>query len=122
MCVLYTTNTFAAMHISTVYEKGAMCHTSTPHLGCTVSRGPSVSHFELLPALSSLTGHIQVDHAIKVCHPHLPPTRAGAGVDGVMRAAHWLPQENVGCCCREEEDKVVDLDVQICMVVSVLGL
>ena len=99
-----------------------MWHTSTPHLWCAVSRGPSVPHFELLPALSSLTGHIQVDHAIKVRHPHLPPTRAGAGVDGVMRAAHWLPQENVGGCCRVEEDKVVDVDVQVCMVVSVLGL
>ena len=81
----------------------------TPHLWCTVARGPSVPHFELLPALGSVTGHLEVDHTIKVGHFHLPPVRTGAVVNGLMRALQGPLQEDVGGCYTEKADNVVDI-------------
>ena len=82
-------------------EAGGIPHVP-PHLGCSVSRGPSVPHFELLPATGSVMGHTQVDHTVKVGHSHLPPPRAGAGVNSFMRTVYGLLQENVGSCMQTE--------------------
>ena len=59
--------------------------------------------------MGSFTGHIKVDHAIKVCHFHLPPIRTGAVVNGLMRALRGPLQEDVGGCYTEKADNVVDI-------------
>ena len=120
LITLHIRTTYAAIHykcsyalFAATFKRYTYVHKVgawyTPHLWCTVARGPSVPHFELLPALGSVTGHIKVDHTIKVCHFHLPPIRTGAVVNGLMRALHRPLQEDVGGCYTEKADNVVDI-------------